>query len=79
MKEIFDGFQSKPLSIGHFTQLHKAILLENYRETVVKILIPHIKAQAQYDILFINYVKPFIKKLALDKIKLSEEQLHIYE
>lgn len=27
MKELFDGFQTKPLKIGLFTQSHKAVLL----------------------------------------------------
>jgi predicted unusual protein kinase regulating ubiquinone biosynthesis (AarF/ABC1/UbiB family) len=26
-KEVFDGFQTKPLSVGLFTQSHKAVLL----------------------------------------------------
>lgn len=30
-KELFDGFQTKPLKVGLFTQSHKAVLLENYR------------------------------------------------
>lgn len=31
MKDLFDGFQTKPLKVGLFTQTHKAVLLENYR------------------------------------------------
>ena len=31
MKEIFDGFQTKPFKVSLFWQTHRSILLENYK------------------------------------------------
>lgn len=60
MKDLFDGFQTKPLKAGLFTQSHKAVLLENYREAVVKVLLPSLKVQADHDIWFISRAKDYL-------------------
>ena len=65
MKELFDGFQTKPLATGLITQSHKAVLLENYREAVVKILIPSSQVQAEHDLWFIDQVRTY----AIDYLK----------
>ncbi len=46
--------------MGLLTQTHKAVLLENYREVVVKVLLPSTKVQADHDIWFINKVKDYM-------------------
>jgi predicted unusual protein kinase regulating ubiquinone biosynthesis (AarF/ABC1/UbiB family) len=65
MKEVFDAFQPKPLTVGLLTQEHKSILLDNYKESVVKILLPSTKYQCEYDLWFINkcldYCKEYVK------------------
>jgi predicted unusual protein kinase regulating ubiquinone biosynthesis (AarF/ABC1/UbiB family) len=54
MKEMFDGFQLKPYNVGLFSQEHKSILLDNYKESVVKVMLPSVKYQCDYDLWFIN-------------------------
>lgn len=45
MKQMFDGFQLKPYKVGLFSQEHKSILLDNYKESVVKVMLPSTKYQ----------------------------------
>ena len=56
MKEVFDGFQTKPYSNGIFSQTHKAVLLENFREMLVEVIPPSIKYQSEYDLIFLNKI-----------------------
>jgi predicted unusual protein kinase regulating ubiquinone biosynthesis (AarF/ABC1/UbiB family) len=74
-KELFDGFQTKPFNVGLFTQSHKAVLLENYREAVVKVLLPSLKVQADHDLWLINKVKDY----AIDYLKKHKVEEQSYQ
>jgi hypothetical protein len=62
MKEVFDGFQSKPFATNLFWQSHKSILLENYKESLVKIMLPSARYQSEYDFWFINKLMAKIRE-----------------
>lgn len=72
MKEVFDAFSPKPFNVGLLTQEHKSILLDNYKESVVKVVLPSTKYQSEYDIWFINkclnYCKEYVRSKQIESV-----------
>lgn len=57
------------------SQLHKAVLMDNFKEIIVKVKLPYIETQYKWDLWFINKAKAFILA-RLEKEGLQLEEVH---